>query len=141
MLRRTLLASALSLAALPAFAAGTLCPESVDVKQSGAAPAPGWAVTYATTPNRLEMVTFYDGPLKDEASLVYDDLAKGKDSSIATWRFPQNPRGYWVKCSYGGTTLELSKALPATLASCRVTYARDASSSQGMPAIRQIVCQ
>jgi hypothetical protein len=134
------LAAAL-LAAHSASASDSLCPDAVSVKQAGVAPAPEWSVSYSGTPNELEMVTFYNGPPKDEASLVYDDFAKAKDSSTATWRFPKDPRGYWVKCSYRGTTLELSKALPPTVSTCRVTYDRQAASTAGLPAIKRIACQ
>ncbi len=128
-------------AALPAAASDSLCPETATVKQSGAAPAAEWSVSYRATPIALEMVTFYSGAPKDEASLVYDDFVRAKDSSIATWKFPKDARGYWVKCSYAGTTLELSKALPPTVSSCRVTYDRQASSPAGLPTIRRIACQ
>lgn len=129
-------------AAVPlAAAAGSLCPDTVSVKQTGAAPAPEWAVSYSSLPNHLESVTFYNGPPQDGASLVYDDRVKAKDSVRATWRFPKDPRGYWVQCAYRGTTLELAKALPATVSSCRVTYDREASSAAGLPAIKDIACQ
>jgi hypothetical protein len=116
-----LLTGAALLAAAPAFAADSLCPETVNTKQAGAPPAPEWSVSYSTAPNRLEMVTFYSGPPKDEASLVYDAFVNSKDSSLATWKFPRDARGYWVKCSYRGTTLELSKPLASSVSSCRVT--------------------
>jgi hypothetical protein len=128
-------------AALPAAAADSLCPDAVSVKQTGTAPTPEWSVSYSAAPNQLEMVTFYSGPPQDEASLVYDDMVNAKGSSTATWKFPKDPRGYWVKCSYRGTTLELAKALPATVSSCRVTYDRAESSPSGLPAIKRIACQ
>jgi len=127
--------------ALPAFAADALCPDSVSVRQTGAAPTPEWSVSYSALPNRLQMVTFYSGPPKDEASLVYDDFVNAKDSSTATWKFPKDARGYWVVCSYAGTTLELAKALPATLSSCQVVYDRTTASPSGLPAIKRIVCR
>ena len=136
-----LLACAALFASAPVFAADSLCPETVNTRQTGAAPAPDWSVSYSTSPNQLEMVTFYSGPPKDEASLVYDDFVSIKDSSLATWKFPKDPRGYWVKCSYRGTTLELSKALSPTMSSCRVTYSRDAGLPSGLPPIRSIACR
>jgi hypothetical protein len=129
------------LAAAPASAADSLCPATVNVKQSGAAPTPAWTVSYSTTPSELEMVTFYSGPPKDEASLVYDRIVKTKDSSLATWNFGPDPHGYWVKCSYSGTTIELSQPLPPTLKSCRVTYSREETFASGLPTIRNIACQ
>jgi hypothetical protein len=124
-----------------ALAADSLCPDRVSVKQTGAPPAPEWSLSYSRAPSELEMVTFYNGPPKEEASLVYDDLVRGKDSSTATWKFPKDPRGYWVKCSYRGTSLDLSKALPPSVSSCRVNYERQAAAPSGLPAIKRIACQ
>lgn len=127
--------------AVAVCAAESLCPENVSVKQALAAPTPEWTVSTRATPIALEMVTFYSGPPKDEASLVYDELARAPEGSIATWKFPKDPRGYWVKCTYHGTTQELAKALPATLSSCRVTYERQAAGVSALPAIKRIACQ
>ena len=127
--------------ACPASAADLLCPDAVSVKQTGAPPAPEWSVSYSAAPTALEMVTFYSGPPKEEASLVYDDLVRGKEGSTATWKFPKDPRGYWIKCSYRGTTVELSKTLPPTVSTCRVTYDRQTTSASGLPAIKRIACQ
>jgi len=138
----TLLAAAAAFAsALPACAGDSLCPDAVSVKQSGAAPTPEWSVSYSALPNRLQMVTFYSGPPKDEASLVYDDLVNASDSSTATWKLPKDARGYWVKCSYAGTTLELSKALPSTVSSCQVVYEPGTASASGLPAIKRSACR
>ena len=128
-------------AALPGFAADSLCPDAVNVKQTAAAPAPEWSVSYSSAPTRLEMVTFYSGSPKEEASLVYDSWIDAKDTSTATWKLPKDARGYWIKCSYRGTSMEISKALPSTISSCRVTYDRQAASSSGLPAIKRIACE
>lgn len=129
------------IAVVPASASDTLCPDVVKVQQTGAAPAPEWTVSYSTLPNRIEMVTFYSGPPQDRASLVYDDWVNANDASHATWKFPKDPRGYWVECAYRGTTLQLSKALPPTVSSCRVTYDRQAASAAGLPSIKSVACQ
>ncbi|HEV2977029.1 MAG TPA: STY0301 family protein [Casimicrobiaceae bacterium] len=129
------------LTASSASAADSLCPDTVSVTQTGTSPAPEWSLSYSRAPSELEMVTFYNGPPKEEASLVYNDFVRGKDSSTATWKFPKDLRGYWVKCSYRGTSLELSKALPPTVSSCRVSYERQAASPSGLPAIKRIACQ
>lgn len=134
-------AAAALIAAFPVSAADSLCPEAVSVTQTGTAPAPEWSLSYSATPSRLEMVTFYNGPPQDEASLVYDSWSNAKDTSIATWKLPKDSRGYWIKCSYSGTTLELAKALSPAVSSCRVTYEREAPSSSGLPAIRSIACR
>ena len=121
-------------------AADSLCPETVSAKQTGASPAPEWSVSYSNMPSQLEMITFYNGPPKDEASLVYDRLVRAKDSSTAMWKFVQDPRGYWVKCSYRGTTLELSKPLPSTVSRCRVTNDREVGLPSGFPGIKHVAC-
>lgn len=128
-------------AACPVYAADALCPDTISVKQTLAAPAPEWTVSASATPIALEMVTFYSGPPKDEASLVYDDLARTSDASVATWNFARDSHGYWVKCSYRGTTQELAKPLPPTLSACRLTYDRQAAGASGLPVIRRIACQ
>lgn len=87
------------------------------------------------------MVTLYSGPPKNEASLDYDEFVSTNDSSVATWKFPKDPQGYRVKCSYRGTTLELSKPLPSPVSSCRVIYDREAGLPSGLPAIKRIACQ
>jgi hypothetical protein len=74
-------------------------------------------------------------------SLVYDTWTNAKDSSTASWKFPKDARGYWIKCSYRGTTLDLAKALSPTVTSCRVTYDRQAASAAGLPATKRIACQ
>ena len=133
--------AAILVAGLSTSAAAPFCPETVSTQQVGAAPGPGWSVSYSTWPNQLEQVTFYSGPPQDEASLAYDDWKAGKGSSQATWKFPKDERGYWVRCSYRGTTLELSKALPSAVTSCRVVYDRTTTSASGLPAIKSITCQ
>jgi hypothetical protein len=136
-----LIAAMALLAAGPAFTADSVCPDTVSVKQTGAAPTAEWSTSNSAAPIQLEMVTFYNGPPKDEASLVYDTWTNVKDTSTAAWKFPKDARGYWIKCSYSGTTLELSKALPPTVSSCRVTYDRQAASASGLPVIKRIACQ
>ena len=119
LLCRLALAAGLALLA-PAAAGQVFCPDSMNMQ--------------------LEMVTFYDGPPEEDASLVYDELVEGKDATTATWNLPQSGKGYWVKCRYRGTTLELSKQLPASVSVCRVIYERNSKLPSGLPAIRSIDC-
>jgi len=132
--------SLLVCASLRAMAA-PLCPDSVMVRQSGSAPSSQWTVSYRAAAPALESVTFFNGPPDEEASLAYDRIVDSKDTSLATWTFPKDARGYWVKCSYRDTTLELSQALPSTISACRVAYDRQASSASGLPAIKRITCE
>jgi hypothetical protein len=128
--------------AVPCLAADeAACPETVEVKQTVTASAPGWNVSYATRPHRLEQITFFNGPPSEQASLVYDDWKNAKDAATATWTFPPDARGYFVQCAYSGTSVELSRRLPESIKSCRVIYEKDVASARGLPAIRQIVCR
>jgi hypothetical protein len=93
------------------------------------------------TPHTLSGITFYDGPPSEKASLVYDRITHGKTEQVATWTFaPQKARPIWLACSYAGTSIELTKALPATITTCAVTY--DAQQQiTGMPVIKKIACK
>jgi hypothetical protein len=122
-------------------AQGLLCPETVQVRQSSAPALQGWSVSYSEAPNRLEMVTFFNGPPEEQASLVYDRWTDGKGISTATWSLPRDARGYWVRCSYSGTSVELSKRLAPEISSCQVIYQRQAHGVAGLPAIERIACR
>ena len=135
---------AIASACLPAIASAAdevICPDSVKVQQSAAAPASGWIVSHRDTASRLEMITFFNGAPAERASLVYDTWLEAKDTVTATWSFPKDARGYWVSCSYEATTVELSRPLPATLATCQVIYERQAAGARGLPAIRSVACR
>ena len=125
-----------------AFAAGeSWCPAVITVDQKAVSPPPDWTVSYSSLPQQLEMVTFFSGPPAENASLVYDKRSKTKGGWTATWNFPKDPSGYWIRCSYTGTRAELSKRLPDSVGLCRVTYDGDTRSSSGLPVIRKIECR
>jgi hypothetical protein len=120
---------------------GLSCPAAVTVNEKIGAAQPGWTVTQDSTPNRLAGVTFYDGPIEQKASLVYDERRRGVRSDEHLWRFDsKNPRGYWIACSYSGTSLILSRRIPAAITRCTVTYGREISVA-GLPEIQKIACQ
>ena len=122
------------------------CPATLTVEEQATAPSPEWTVTYSPLPRALERVTFFDGPPEEEASLVYDELLDTADGQVAVWRLgtgdPEGKeRGTWIRCSYAGTRVELSRRLPDGLHECRVTYDPVAASPSGLPEIRAIECR
>jgi hypothetical protein len=130
-----------SLAAATGEPAGLECPAQISVEQKAVSLPVGWTVGTNAAPHRLEMVTFFDGPPEELASLVYDDVKTAGKESTAVWRFAANPRGFWISCGYSGTAVVLSRRLPVGLKECRVTYEKMAQSAAGLPAIKKIDCR
>ena len=116
------------------------CPPTIKVEQKAVSPHE-WRVSYNSSPTDLEMVTFFSGPPEENASLVYDEKSKVKGGWVGTWRFPKDPAGYWIRCSYGGTRAELSRRLSDSVSVCRVTYDETVHSVSGLPGIRKIECK
>lgn len=117
------------------------CPDTIKVDQKATPPSPEWSISYSSLPHQLEMVTFLSGPPQDNASLVYDERSKTTGGWIGTWRFPRDAGGYWIRCSYRGTRVELSRRLPISVSVCRVTYDDGSHFPSGLPVIRKIECQ
>lgn len=113
----------LALAALATAPSPSLvdCPRTLAVEQKATAP-PGWSAADDGSPHRLAGVTFFDGPPADLASLKYDDEASAEKEWTGIWHFEPNPRGFWITCTYSGTSIVLSRRLPAEVKVCRVTY-------------------
>lgn len=117
------------------------CPDTIKVDQRAIPPSPEWVVSYNSLPHRLEMVTFFSGPPKGNASLVYDEKSKIKGGWTGTWGFPRDASGYWIQCSYRGTLAELSRRLPDWVNVCRVTYDDGSRFPSGLPVILKIECR
>ena len=117
------------------------CPDSVDVNQQLTAPVSGWTTMIDDSPPRLANITFYDGPPQQRASLIYDQRIRIAGKETATWHFlPRADRQIWVGCSYAGTAVVLTKALPPSTSMCAVTY-DPRRTVAGLPAIEKIVCK
>ncbi|MGO9611453.1 MAG: STY0301 family protein [Dissulfurispiraceae bacterium] len=116
------------------------CPDTIKVDQKATPPSPEWSISYSSLPHQLEMVTFFSGPLEDNASLVYDEKSKTTGGWIGTWRFPLDTGSYWIRCSYSGTRVELSRRLPMAVSVCRVTYDDGSRFPSGLPGIAKIEC-
>jgi hypothetical protein len=92
------------------------CPATISARQQLATPVAGWTAMEDDTPHNLAGIIFYDGPPSEKASLVYDRITHGKTEQVATWSFaPQKARPIWLACSYAGTSIDLTKALPTTI--------------------------
>jgi hypothetical protein len=120
---------------------GLACPEQVAAEQKPVSPPAGWTAGLSAEPHRLEQVDFFDGPPEERASLIYDDIKKAGKQQVAVWSFAANPRGFWISCAYSGTAVILSRRLPATVKSCRVTYEKTALTPGGLPVIQKIDCR
>ncbi len=117
------------------------CPVTIKVDQKAEPPSSEWSVSYSSLPHQLEMVTFFSGRPEENASLVYDKRSKTKGGWIGTWNFPKDDRGYWMRCSYEGTSAELSRRIPDSISICRVTYDEGSHYASGLPVIRKIECR
>jgi hypothetical protein len=117
------------------------CPATISARQQLATPVAGWTAIEDDTPHNLAGITFYDGPPSEKASLVYDRITHGKTEQVATWTFAaQKQRPIWLACSYAGTSIQLTKALPATITTCVVTYDPQ-QTIEGMPVMKKIACK
>lgn len=117
------------------------CPSAISARQQLASPVAGWTAMQSDTPHNLAGITFYDGPPSDNASLVYDRITHGKTEQVATWTFAaKRDRPIWLACSYAGTSIQLTKSLPATITTCTVTYDPQ-QTIDGMPMIKKIACK
>jgi len=130
-----------SLGACALAADSTLCPATIDVQEHLAKAVSGWSPTTDDNPHQLAGVTFFDGVPQEKASLVYDDMKKAGGKQIASWGFaPGTGRQTWIACSYSGTGIQLTKALPSSTRACEVTY-DPRQQIAGLPSIEKIVCK
>jgi hypothetical protein len=100
------------------------CPKSVSVADPQLTqPMAGWEVFFDPVPHSLSHVTFFDGPVAENASLAPDSESRSGKTRTAKWVLKAQPeRRYWLACYYSATSLALSRALPAGLKACTVKY-------------------
>ena len=122
-----MLAAFVAVTALAAAPAPSLvdCPRTLGVEQKAVSLPVGWSAADDGSPHRLAGVTFFDGPPAELASLKYDETAPADMEWTGIWHFGPNPREFWIACSFSGTSLVLSRRLPAEVKVCRVTYAQE----------------
>lgn len=119
----------------------TACPAQIDVHEHLTTTPADWDLMYDNGPHQLAGITFYDGPPKENASLVYDDIAKNAGKQVARWHFtPTGRRSIWIACRYAATAVVLARALPADVSTCTVTYDLKQQLA-GEPVIENISCK
>ena len=118
----------------------SLCPETVKVEQRVVETPQGWGAGLSDTKSAIAMVTFFDGPPTERASLKYDTELKQRGGWVATWTLAPNTRGYWIQCAYDNTTAVLSRRLPESVKTCAVTYERNTKAASGLPLVKHVGC-
>lgn len=125
----------------PEPAGPSLCPETINVEQRVTDAPQGWEAGLSGLKTQLAMVTFFDGPPAERASLKHDSELKLRGNWVATWTLAANTRGYWVQCAYDNTTAVLSKRLPETARTCSVTYERSTKAANALPLVKHVECK
>lgn len=122
-------------------AARVSCPDTVTLTDPRlASPIAGWDVSFDTAPHRLSRVTFFDGPVAENASLIPDKETRVGKTRTAKWLLQPKPqRPYWLACYYSGTSLVLSRSLHPGLKECDVVY-NTSVEIDGMPEIKSLSC-
>ena len=96
------------------------CPATIQVSQRVMTPPAGWSVDATTTQtHKLSGATLYDGPPKEQASLVPDSRLPDK----STWLLRPNPRGYYLECRYG--EVALSRRIANELKQCELVETKE----------------
>lgn len=133
--------SVLLLSASAAASDSAICPARIDVHEQLSASVEGWTPMLDDVPHQFAGITFYDGPPREKASLVYDRITKAAGKQTAKWQFATTKeRPIWIACSYAGTAVQLTKSLPKSMTGCEVTY--DARQQiAGLPVIEKMVCK
>jgi hypothetical protein len=118
------------------------CPKSVSLTDPQLTqPIAGWEMFFDPVPHSLSRVTFFDGPVAENASLAPDSENRSGKARTAKWVLrPGSQRHYWLACYYSATSLALSRALPAGLKACSVTY-NTSVEVDGMPEIKSLSCE
>jgi len=102
------------------FALIEACPQTIQVLPRVMNPPAGWSVdAEVTQTHKLSGATLYDGPPKEQASLVPDAREKG----TSTWLLRPNPRGYYLEYRYGEVTL--SRRISNELKQCQLVETKE----------------
>ena len=118
----------------------SLCPAAISVEQRIAPVPEGWDASLSDAKPQLAMVTFFDGPPSERASLKYDSEEKQRSNWVATWTLAPSARGYWIQCAYENTTALLARRLPESVKTCKVIYERRTPGTSGLPAVKHVGC-
>ena len=102
------------------------CPATIQVSQQAIKPPAGWSADTETGTHKLANVALYDGPPKEQASLIPTTDTK----QIATWVLRPNPRGYYLECLYEGTEVKLSRKVGADAKQCQLVLGSKAVTAE-----------
>jgi hypothetical protein len=116
------------------------CPDTLSVNQRAEPPA-GWSVTYAEQAPRLSGVTIYDGQPANRVSIKYTNRKQSAKELVLVWDLGDNPRSFYLQCSYERSTAQIASALPPGVRTCEVVYDRTVSYPGGGFAIKRMVCR
>ena len=116
------------------------CPDTLSVSQR-ADPPTGWSVTYAEQAPRLSGVTIYDGQPANRATIKYTNRRQSAKELILVWDLGDNPRSFYLQCSYERSSAQIATALPPGVRTCEVVYDRTVSYPGGGLAVKRMVCR
>jgi hypothetical protein len=116
------------------------CPATIAVDQKPTDVPAGWTPSNNGFKNELAMVTIFEGPPEQGASLVYDDQKNVGNTIVQTWNLAPGGNGYWLTCGYSNTAAQLTQKIPADATRCEVTMERDVSFGDGKHPVRKALC-
>jgi len=128
------------LGAIATARAEVQCPDTLSVSQR-ADPPTGWSVTYAEQAPRLSGVTIYDGQPANRATIKYTSRRQSAKELVLVWDLGDNPRSYYLQCSYERSSAQIASALPPGVRTCEVVYDRTVSYPGGGLAVKRMVCR
>ncbi len=109
------------------------CPASLATRQEPVKDHPGWTVFDRDNHSFLDGITIYEGSpeglhIPDLSDRQSDDddghtppVAPSKSSEVDVWTLKKG-KEYWIKCSYLGNTVGLTRKLPPGITKCSVKY-------------------
>ncbi len=116
------------------------CPDTLSVSQR-ADPPVGWSVTYAEQAPRLSGVTIYDGQPANRVTIKYTNRRQSGKELVLTWDLGDNPRSFYLQCSYERSTAQIASPLPPGVRTCEVVFDRTVSYPGGGFAVKRMVCR
>jgi len=116
------------------------CPDTLSVNQR-AEPPTGWSVTYGEQAPRLSGVTIYDGRPANRVTIKYTNRRQSAKELILTWDLGDNPRSFYLQCSYERSTAQIASPLPPGVRTCEVVFDRTVSHPGGGFAVKRMVCR
>ena len=117
------------------------CPGEISARQELASPHEGWREQRRNGLHLNAHITLYDGVPAEQASLVPDQTRQVKGREISTWNFGNlSTRRIWIECHYAGTSISLTRELPAGTKTCSVSSEPNTRSSDLRRRIRRIDC-